>query len=41
MSVTPDDLGTMYEDCEVCCRPWRVEVWRDDGGQIRARVERG
>jgi hypothetical protein len=23
--------GTLVQDCEVCCRPWQVEVWWEDG----------
>lgn len=26
------DLQEYVEDCEVCCRPWRVEVSYDDTG---------
>lgn len=26
------DLQEYVEDCEVCCRPWRVEVTYDDTG---------
>lgn len=28
--VEPDTAGTLVQDCEVCCNPWRVMV-RDDG----------
>jgi transposase-like protein len=27
------------EDCEVCCRPWRVSVRCDDDGGIGVEVE--
>jgi hypothetical protein len=27
------------EDCQVCCRPWRVEVSYDDNGVARVWVE--
>jgi sarcosine oxidase delta subunit len=27
------------EDCQVCCRPWRVTVEFDGDGQARVRVE--
>ena len=24
--VEPDTRGTLVQDCEVCCNPWRVRV---------------
>jgi prolyl-tRNA synthetase len=24
--VEPDVAGTLVQDCEVCCNPWRVRV---------------
>jgi len=27
--LEPDVLGTLVQDCEVCCQPWRVDVSRD------------
>ena len=27
------------EDCQVCCRPWRVTVAYDDQGSASARIE--
>ena len=27
--VEPDLRGTFIQDCEVCCKPWRVRVYRD------------
>ena len=27
------------EDCEVCCRPWKVHVSLDVGGAIEVRLE--
>jgi hypothetical protein len=29
--VEPDLMGTLVQDCEVCCRPWQVRVGYDDG----------
>ena len=29
------------EDCEVCCRPWRVRVHFDDEGRADVSVEEG
>jgi hypothetical protein len=26
--VEPDVKGTFIQDCEICCRPWRVRVSR-------------
>ena len=30
---------TIIEDCEVCCRPWQVEIERS-GGKLKVRVHR-
>ena len=27
--VELDVSGSYVQDCEVCCRPWTVRVWRD------------
>lgn len=27
------------EDCQVCCRPWRVDVTYDDSGAVDVQVE--
>jgi hypothetical protein len=27
--IEPDVIGTLVQDCEVCCRPWQVHVSRD------------
>jgi hypothetical protein len=29
--LEPDVMGTLVQDCEVCCRPWQVRVAYDDG----------
>jgi len=29
--VEPELHGSFVQDCEVCCNPWRVRVWREDG----------
>ncbi|MGH8698751.1 MAG: CPXCG motif-containing cysteine-rich protein [Burkholderiales bacterium] len=26
------------EDCEVCCRPWRVRLWYDATGAAEVQV---
>ena len=38
--VEPDVHGTLVQDCEVCCRPWQVMVWWEDGERCVA-VTRG
>jgi len=30
--VESDVRGEMVHDCEVCCNPWRLRVWRDEAG---------
>ena len=38
--VEPDVIGTLVQDCEVCCRPWQVRVdWED--GERWVYVQRG
>ena len=29
--VEPDTHGVLVQDCEVCCNPWQVRVWWEDG----------
>jgi cysteine-rich CPXCG protein len=29
--LEPDVRGTFVQDCEVCCNPWRVRVFRSRG----------
>lgn len=29
--LEPDVLGTLVQDCEVCCNPWQVRVGYDQG----------
>ena len=31
--VEPDVRGTLVQDCEVCCNPWRVRVHGRGGGR--------
>jgi hypothetical protein len=38
--LEPDLLGTLVQDCEVCCQPWRVHVGYDDGQRF-VDVSRG
>ena len=37
--VEPDVRGTLVQDCEVCCSPWRVRVF-GRGGKRRVEVAR-
>jgi hypothetical protein len=36
--VDPDTQGAFVEDCEVCCRPWQVTAWREQG-KLRVQVQ--
>ena len=38
--IEPDVQGTLVQDCEVCCNPWRVDVWWEDGERY-VNVTRG
>jgi len=38
--VEPDLRGTFIQDCEVCCNPWRVRLYRD-GDDRYVDVTRG
>lgn len=39
--IDPGSAGEMVQDCDVCCRPWRVVVYRDDeSGAPTVSVER-
>jgi hypothetical protein len=38
--IDPDSAGAMVEDCEVCCRPWQLEIDRDEDGELSVRVQR-
>lgn len=37
--VEPEEQGEMVQDCDVCCRPWRVVV-RRSGGRIEVAIDR-
>ncbi|QED28133.1 CPXCG motif-containing cysteine-rich protein [Microvenator marinus] len=31
LEIASDERGEMVQDCEVCCRPWRIRVsWTRD-----------
>jgi len=38
--LDPEDLGELVQDCEVCCNPWKIRVFRDPDGTPHASVER-
>ena len=38
--MTPDDLGRMTIDCEVCCRPWAMTVALQADGGLQVHVVR-
>jgi hypothetical protein len=38
--LEPDLMGTLVQDCEVCCRPWQVRVGYEDGDRY-VDVQRG
>jgi hypothetical protein len=45
LSITLDPGGGVeqeyVEDCEVCCRPWRVRVHYDEEGRADVTVDEG
>ncbi len=32
--IEPDVRGSFMQDCEVCCNPWRVRVYRSEGERV-------
>jgi hypothetical protein len=38
--LEPEVRGTLVQDCEVCCNPWTVLVWWEEGERCVA-VSRG
>lgn len=43
ITLDPDSGAAQeyVEDCEVCCRPWNVQVSYDETGRAEVIVERG
>lgn len=39
IALDPSNRGVMIHDCEVCCNPWQLTVFRDEDGELRARAE--
>ena len=40
LDLQPEDLGTMVQDCDVCCNPCEVTVRRDEWGDAQVTIER-
>jgi hypothetical protein len=40
LDVDPDTRGAFVQDCDVCCRPWQVQVQRDEDGELVVLVDR-
>ncbi len=40
ITVEADLEGTFVQDCEVCCRPWTVNVGRDEDGGLQVAIDR-
>lgn len=38
--LDPEIRGAFVQDCDVCCRPWQVQVDRDDDGEPFVSVDR-
>jgi len=45
LSIERDVCGQFVQDCEVCCRPWKVSVYRsaetDERGSEHGAPQRG
>jgi hypothetical protein len=37
--LEPDVRGSLVQDCEVCCNPWRLRIVREEGRR-RVHVSR-
>jgi hypothetical protein len=38
--VDPQSEGELIRDCDVCCRPWVLQVSRGPDGELFVRVSR-
>jgi hypothetical protein len=38
--IDPQSEGELIRDCEVCCRPWSLQVSHDEDGDPFVRVLR-
>ena len=39
IAIPLDAVGEQVQDCDVCCRPWRVVVGRDEDGGLILTVD--
>ncbi|MGB1012485.1 MAG: CPXCG motif-containing cysteine-rich protein [Nannocystaceae bacterium] len=40
LDLDPQTVGEMIQDCDICCRPWSVRVYREFGAPPRVVVTR-
>jgi len=40
LALDMTDWGEMVRDCEVCCRPWKMTVERDEHGDAVVHLDR-
>jgi hypothetical protein len=40
LALDMTDWGEMVRDCEVCCRPWKMVVERDEYGDAVVYLDR-
>lgn len=38
--IDPETEGSFVQDCDVCCRPWQVDVARDEQGELSVYLSR-
>jgi hypothetical protein len=38
--IDPQTEGELIQDCNVCCRPWSLQVSRDANGDLLLRATR-
>jgi hypothetical protein len=38
--VDPETHGELVQDCDVCCRPWALQISRDTDGNPLVRAAR-
>ena len=38
--IDPQSEGELIRDCDVCCRPWALQVSRGEDGDLFVRVSR-
>ena len=40
LQMERDLVGSLVQDCEVCCRPWAMQVARDEDGHALVTLNR-